>query len=147
MVKLSKAMTAESRENIRRIRARFIQARERGYSHMEASAIASTDDPIVDRRTTASPLQSPQEEVPAEPTSRIVRLSGSSAKEADKSTRRSKQRTTDDNGHTVSKTDELRIPPNWEDLPWPQLKVIAERICGSQVRNRAQANEIIGQVV
>jgi hypothetical protein len=40
---------------------------------------------------------------------------------------------------------EIEIPPNWDDLPWPDLKSLAERLTGGQqeIKSRRQAGAII----
>ncbi len=46
--------------------------------------------------------------------------------------------------HSVSFPD---IPPGWRDLPWPELKRLADTLYGKDVKSRKLANEIIERVI
>lgn len=125
IVRDRKTPRVNEQEEIRRVRGRYAQALELGHSMEEAAKFAHGEGPIpapkVEKRK--DPLKAVASEPPAK--TETVSLSGGGAK---------KQPT---------EKDSVEIPPSWEDLPWPELSALAEKISGTSVKSRRAANEII----
>lgn len=135
MAKLSidqKPRRARVSEDVRNIRTRFAEAQRLGYSNEEAAKLAHGAGPInppghAPVPTVAQPKpQITDSAIGGEATApQAVRLSGGGAQ-------------------PESTTPDVEIPPTWQDLPWPQLKVLAESLNGGRdVKSRKQAGAII----
>ena len=137
MAKLSNERKIQQRraaEDVRRIRARYAEALALGYTKEQAAELANDADPINPPGGVASiPVSQPVQTVSlkggGDDTTKVetVNLTGGG-----------EMRAPPESAPTVD------IPPNWQDLPWPQLKALAERLNGGRdVKSRKQVNEII----
>ncbi len=162
MAKLSKTRAMVS-DDVRRIRARFSQALAHGYTTEEATAHANGDGALVNKKPTPPQVSMSgptkvrdtkplglegKRQRPPEPelqpdktdmtfwknkTESVVEDSGTSGNAfLDLSEKEIKTKTS--------------IPKDWQDLPWPKLKALAESISGSEVKSRKHANEVIDKV-
>jgi hypothetical protein len=138
MAKLSidqKPRRARVSEEVRAIRTRYAEAQRMGYSNEEAARLAQGKDPIspVGGGVTVSapvPAQVKAESQPpgGDAPTQTVSLSGGAQPQAE--------------------PVNIDIPPTWQDLPWPQLKVLAESLNGGRdVKSRKLAGEIIEQAL
>ncbi len=107
-------------ERARLIRDRYARALRLGWADWEAAAIANKGEgeiplPGSVRERTAAALA---EKLDVEPLRPVVREDPQPA-------------TVDD------------IPPNWQDLPWPQLRELAERFTDKYIKSRGDAHKAI----
>ncbi len=115
-------------DRVRAVRAAYADALKQGYSIPEAARIAEGLHP-----TEARPLN---EEKASQPKVKgevsTVRVHGS----PDGSPSPEQQ--------PPSQAELIeRIPPNWQDLPWPKLKELVTDLTGTAPKSRADANEKI----
>ncbi len=122
----AKEISVQQADDVRRIRDRYAHALALGWPVKEASALANGDRPLVKPGTTPVPTKS----VPTEPT---------------------KQETAPPKVEAIPEGDSVgvaerppvEIPPNWEDLPWPQLRELSQAVSGQTARSRREAEETI----
>lgn len=119
--------------HVRMVRERYARALQLGYSVAEASRLSGSDEEIV-KPVSRKPVEpaigsvvetvTPLAERPA-PDLAPFSISGRAEK--------------------ISRDN---IPPNWQDLPWPQLRKLATEIAPTEkVQSRAVANQIIENAV
>jgi hypothetical protein len=116
-------------EDVRRIRGRYAQALQAGYTTVEAAKIANGDQPIEPRRDALTHEPQKSSETPSAsyasavtPTD-VAIINGSAA--------------------TPQAKTEFEIPPNWRDLPWAQLKSLAESLTDMTPTSRKTAGDMI----
>ncbi len=127
-LKLTQAEVREMQE-VRTIRSRFAEAQRLGYSNAEAAKLAHGAGKITPpggRPPAPEPQPKPvAARVDDPPATQTLSLSGGVQQ-------------------PEQTHPDVDIPPNWEDLPWPQLKSLAERLNGGRdVKSRKLANETI----
>lgn len=150
MAKLSKTRAMVS-DDVRRIRARFSQALAHGYTTEEATAYANGDGALVPKKQ-ETPLVSESGPTKVRDT-KPVGIVGSRPRpiEPDILKVEPPTNTADITAMHVTETEKvstkISIPKDWQDLPWPKLKALAESISGSDVKSRKHANEVIDKVV
>lgn len=126
MAKISrdrKTPRVKDAEEIRRVRGRFAEALGAGYTHEEAAKFAHGEGalPAREQAEAASAAETSEETKTS-----TVSLSGGGKEEK---------------GEDSVSTGE--IPPNWQDLPWPALKELAENVSNGSITSRKAANEAI----
>ena len=128
---IDKTARVKANEAIRRVRNRYYAAVELGHSKEDAAKMAEGDGPISAPQRSDEPMPQQQKQQPEAKVS-AAKLSGKAAPAA---------RVRAEAAQPKPKED---IPPNWQDLPWPQLKNLALRLSGGKnVRSRDSALEMI----
>lgn len=166
MAKSSKSRSMV-RDDVRRVRTRYAEALRAGHSHIDAAALANGNDPIIKvKRIDPLPPQPSRDQV----ITKTIRLSGDAAPNSSLARVRPEHRVeippplvkAAENPNSERpeleppKLPELKIervdgpdrpkvvvPKDWQDLPWPDLKSLAERISGGEIKSRKLANEVI----
>lgn len=127
MVKLSASKDKKIRasNSVRRIRDRYARALALGYTVKDAARLASGDGEIVNpgKSTPVEAASIPAKEEPVD----VQHISGGGSSPPEQES-------------SIARED---IPPNWQDLPWPQLRLLAVQLSGLEVRSRKQATEVI----
>lgn len=112
-------------DEIRNVRDRYAEALRLGYSAKEAARLAQGKEKLPSAPQVSTVQSEPK--IERQP-------SGGDATAA---------QTVNISGNDKTHVD---IPPNWEDLPWPNLKTLAESLNGGRdVKSRKLAHEIIEQ--
>jgi hypothetical protein len=158
MAKLSKARAMVS-DDVRRIRNRFSQALAHGYTTEEATAYANGKDtsPLVSKHPAKPPISmsGPTKARDTKPLGlhgkrpRPVEIEEVAVIDADEHVRSIGEQVAEAHNKPAAvpeqqtKKSSVKIPKDWQDLPWPKLKSLAESISGSEVKSRRQANEVI----
>jgi hypothetical protein len=147
MAKLTLAQRVAQAEAVRRVRDRYAEALRMGHPPLDAAKLAQGNGSItqpVGRKAikVTAPASStrPPVKISNEPKTDRVSISGSAAaapaaEVEEKSPTQVVTPTTHD------------IPPNWEDLPWPQLRELASGIAGKPVRSRIDAAKVIEEAL
>lgn len=133
--KSTKPVSVKVSDHVRMVRARYAQALELGYSVKEATDLAHGSGPIAKPQSGAEPapvgLQANPVTIvtdpPAQPPS--VTVNQQPAVEID--------------GNAGSAVKLEDIPPNWQDLPWTNLKKLAVQVSGHSITSRKDAVEAI----
>lgn len=153
---MSSKMRAMERDDVRRIRTRYNQAIEAGYTVADAAVYANGDaalvpiiKPVVQTVSESGPtkvrdmkplglagkrVQDPEPEIIPVidyPTATISETPGI------------EKVTSPIPNEPSSKEITNKIPKDWPDLPWPQLQKLAESFSGGEVKSRKHANKII----
>lgn len=163
MAKLSN-VRAMVQDDVRRVRMRYNQALEAGYTTAEASAHANGDAVLVPK--TKSIISNISESGPTKfRDTKPLGLSGKRVQEPEPETipvveeisnlREALSEKDVDvikgiMGPPATTLDpkpiekiKTTIPKDWPDLPWPQLQKLAESLSGGEVKSRKHANKII----
>lgn len=117
---------------VRNIRSRYAQALAYGYDAPEAARLANGDDEIKPRKAVLAPTSAL---IAVEETrSQTVSIQGSANPHVAAS----------EDAPTQEGTPLEEIPPNWEELPWPDLVALATRLSGGRfVKSRAHAISVV----
>lgn len=163
---MTKKIKAMVRDDVRRIRARFTAAQNVGYSVPEATEYANDskavlvpkviETPVVDNsgptklrdavpqlvkgnKTVSTSRAVSEEDLPAQIMGGVPEIAeGLKTPEASKP---QVQVNTQAAAQPVKAG--IEIPQDWQDLPFPKLKKLAESLSGIEVRSRQQANDVI----
>lgn len=130
----NRKMVALARDDVANIRRRYAMALRQGKTVKEAARIAQSGESI--EETTAP---SPSPSASGEPT-QTVRLGGGVSV-----TELASTQTKSLSGKETKDEPPVRpdIPPNWQDLPWPDLKKLADALAGHDCKSRKQCAEVI----
>lgn len=146
MAKLTLAQRVAQAEAVRRVRDRYAEALRMGHPPLEAAKLAQGNGSItqpVGRKaikvTAPAPSTRPPVKISNEPKTDRVSISGSAAAAQANAEERSPTQ--------VVKPTTHDIPPNWEDLPWPQLRELASGIAEKPVRSRIDAAKVIEEAL
>ncbi len=101
---------------VRDIRRRYAQALQAGLSPIEAARVANNEEEIPTRPKPSMQHVTVQEQRPADRVTIQGRAPDGPAE---------------------------NIPPNWQDLPWPQLRELADSVSPKHVRSRSEAHAAI----
>ncbi len=119
-------------EDVRRIRDRYAAALALGWSVPEASELSKGSGPLPKPESAKMVKPRPVTAQPAQPPAPTQ----SEAKPADEEVK----------AEPAEPAPEL--PPNWRDLPWPELRGLAVKLAGKQqIRSRREAEQAIEQAL
>lgn len=115
--------------HVRDIRKRYERALQMGYSSDKAAEFANAGTKLVE---------------PAAPAKVTPSKAGNGSVTAE-SIPHTRQDTVSVSGQAAPRQESSRddIPPNWEDLPWPQIRELAARFSDKPVRSRSDAEQAI----
>jgi len=129
------------------IRDRYATALRMGHPPIEAAKLAQSNAPIkphgkVARAATVSAPAKPQPlKVESKPPVSTVQISGAGEEKSVPVPEAKPE------PQLPAAAVAYDIPPNWDDLPWPQLRELASQISGERVRSRADASQIIEEAL
>lgn len=120
----------------RRVRDRYAEALRAGYKRDEAAKLAQGNGPIVPIKSVeaASKASVPVLQVSESHPQGGLPSSGVAQNDARINPARYQPKPPEPT---------LTVPPNWEDLPWPQLRELATNIANKAVRSRVEAAAVI----
>jgi hypothetical protein len=157
MAKLSKTITAArviQNAEVRRVRSRYQQALDAGHSTETAAKLAHGDDPIsppdagTAGKDAPAPVKQPPEKEQKAP-EQIVSISGGTGKISIEDAMHHPVKPPQEIGNVkqlvgASQLTVDDIPPNWQDLPWVELRTLAMQINGgAEIKSRKGAIEAI----
>lgn len=133
------APKVKSSKEVRRVRARFAQALNLGHPKHVAAKLASGEEVIAPASPAPESIQQEEIRQPAIRTD-TASIAGSPVS--------SKPEAVTIPAVNPKKTAQDDIPPNWQDLPWPNLKTLAAHVSGGKTpSSRKDAEAMIYKAI
>ncbi len=132
----SRPVSAKQTDDVRRVRARYAEALKLGHPKEAAARLANGSGPIVQAEPAApAPATVERRQQPREAS--VIHGSETVKTAAPEPT------TIAGMAGTEQPQPPVEIPPNWADLPWPDLRKLAQQVSGRVVASRREAQQVL----